>query len=71
MTTVEERADKQIEAICRRHNTPPAAAAIIPGAIRPAQVTQNLPLLRHPIPAQLWTDLREAGLPAERAPTPA
>jgi D-threo-aldose 1-dehydrogenase len=74
---------RRIEAICQRHNTPlPAAAmqfplahplyaAIIPGAIRPEQAERNLQLLRHPIPAQLWTDLKDEGLLATHAPTPA
>lgn len=73
---------RRIEAICRRHNTPLAAAAmqfplahplvgaIIPGAIRPEQVEKNLQLLNHPIPAQLWADLKEEGLLPAHAPTP-
>jgi D-threo-aldose 1-dehydrogenase len=48
----------------------PLVAAIIPGAIRPEQVEKNLQLLRHPIPAQLWTDLKDEGLLAAHAPTP-
>jgi D-threo-aldose 1-dehydrogenase len=73
---------RKIEAICRAHDTPLAAAAmqfplahplvatIIPGAIRPEQVTKNLQLLHHPIPAQLWAALKEAGLLPAHAPTP-
>jgi D-threo-aldose 1-dehydrogenase len=72
---------RRIEAVCARHNTPLAAAAmqfplahplvatIIPGAIRPEQVEKNLQLLRHPIPAQLWIDLKDEGLLAANAPT--
>lgn len=74
---------RRIEAICRGHNTPlaaaamqfplahPLVAAIIPGAIRPDQVAKNLDLLRHPIPAQLWADLKAEGLLHAHAPTPA
>ena len=74
---------RRIEAVCQRHNTPlaaaamqfplahPLVAAIIPGAIRPAQVESNLQLLRHPIPAQLWRDLKDEGLLPAHAPTPA
>jgi D-threo-aldose 1-dehydrogenase len=74
---------RRIEAICRKHGTPlaaaamqfplahPLVAAIIPGAIRAEQVETNLQLLRYPIPAQLWADLKEAGLLASHAPTPA
>jgi D-threo-aldose 1-dehydrogenase len=74
---------RRIEAVCQRHNTPLAAAAmqfplahplyatIIPGAIRPEQVGKNLQLLHHPIPPQLWADLKDEGLLAANAPTPA
>jgi D-threo-aldose 1-dehydrogenase len=74
---------RRIEAICRGHNVPLAAAAmqfplahplfaaIIPGAIRTGQVQSNLQLLRHPIPAQLWADLKAAELLPQNAPTPA
>jgi D-threo-aldose 1-dehydrogenase len=48
----------------------PLYATIIPGAIRPEQVERNLQLLRHPIPPQLWADLKEEGLMAANAPTP-
>jgi D-threo-aldose 1-dehydrogenase len=73
---------RRIEAVCRRHNIPlpaaamqfplahPLVAAIIPGAIRPEQVAKNLQLLHHPIPAQFWADLKEAGLLPAHAPTP-
>ena len=74
---------RRIETICRRHETPlaaaamqfplahPLVAAIFPGAIRPAHVEKNLELLRHPIPSQLWADLKQEGLLPAHAPTPA
>ena len=73
---------RRIEAICRRHETPlaaaamqfplahPLVAAIIPGAIRPEQVQSNLQLLHHPIPAQLWQELKAEKLLPAHAPTP-
>jgi D-threo-aldose 1-dehydrogenase len=73
---------KRIAAICDSHHVPlPAAAlqfplahkavaAIIPGPRNAAEFIQNLDLLRHPIPAGLWSDLREAGLLHPNAPTP-
>ena len=73
---------RRIQAICEHYNTPlPAAAmqfplahplfaAIIPGAIRPAHVANNLQLLHHPIPAALWADLKAEGLLPAHAPTP-
>jgi D-threo-aldose 1-dehydrogenase len=72
----------RIEAVCRRHGVPLAAAAlqfplahpavrsVIPGARSPEEVRQNLTLLRVPIPTALWADLRSAGLLRADAPTP-
>jgi D-threo-aldose 1-dehydrogenase len=72
----------RIEAVCRRHAVPLAAAAlqfplahpavrsVIPGARSADEVRTNLALLRVPIPVALWTDLREAGLLRADAPTP-
>ena len=73
---------KAIAAICDSHNVPlpaaalqfplahPAVAAIIPGPRIADEFTQNLALLRHPIPPALWADLRQAGLLHPAAPTP-
>jgi len=73
---------KAIAAICDAHNVPlPAAAlqfplahkavaAIIPGPRNAAEFTQNLGLLAHPIPAALWSDLRQAKLLHPDAPVP-
>jgi len=76
-----ERA-RRIGAVCARHGVPlpaaalqfplahPAVAAIIPGPRSVAEFEQNLALLRQPIPAALWADLRAEGLLHEAAPTP-
>jgi D-threo-aldose 1-dehydrogenase len=48
----------------------PAVAAIIPGPRAAAEFEANLALLRQPIPAALWADLREQGLLHPEAPTP-
>ena len=73
---------KAIRAVCDRHGVPlaaaalqfplahPAVAAIIPGPRSVAEFAANLELLRHPIPAALWPDLRRAGLLHPEAPTP-
>lgn len=73
---------RRIQAVCARHNVPLAAAAmqfplghpsvasIIPGAFKPEQVTQNVAAFRHPIPAELWAELRHEGLLRKDAPTP-
>ncbi len=71
-----------IKAVCDSHRVPlaaaalqfplahPAVAAIIPGPRNADEFQANLELLRHPIPARLWTDLRDAGLLHPDAPTP-
>jgi D-threo-aldose 1-dehydrogenase len=73
---------KAIAAICDGHRVPlpaaalqfplahPAVAAIIPGPRNADEFVQNLALLRHPIPAGLWSDLRQGGLLHPAAPTP-
>jgi D-threo-aldose 1-dehydrogenase len=48
----------------------PAVAAIIPGPRSVEEFNTNLELLRHPIQARLWADLRNAGLLHPDAPTP-
>jgi D-threo-aldose 1-dehydrogenase len=48
----------------------PAVAVVIPGARSPAEVEQNLGLLRSAIPPALWRDLKTGGLVRPDAPTP-
>ena len=72
-----------IEAVCDRHKVPlaaaalqfplahPAVAAIIPSPRNVEEFHANLALLRQPIPAELWADLRDTGLLHPAAPTPA
>jgi D-threo-aldose 1-dehydrogenase len=73
---------RRIEAVCARHDVPIAAAALqfplgheavktmIPGAISPDEVTQNVALMAHDIPGDLWAELRAEGLLKEDAPVP-
>jgi D-threo-aldose 1-dehydrogenase len=73
---------KQIVTICDSHKVPlpaaalqfplahPAVAAIIPGPRNADEFRQNLDLLAHPIPAALWSDLRQAKLLHPDAPVP-
>jgi len=77
-----ERVGK-IERVCARHKVPLAAAAlqfplghrivasIIPGAIARAQVEGNVAAFRHPIPADLWAELKHEKLIRADAPVPA
>jgi len=71
-----------VRGVCDRHQVPlaaaalqfplahPAVAAIIPGPRSVAEFEANLRLLRYPIPAALWADLRDAKLLHPDAPTP-
>jgi D-threo-aldose 1-dehydrogenase len=73
----------RIKAVCDRHQVPLAAAAlqfplahsavasIIPGPRSVEEFAANLKFLCYPIPAALWSDLRDAKLLHPRAPTPA
>lgn len=73
---------RRIEAVCRAHDVPlaaaalqfplghPSVAAVIPGAIHPDQVRQNVENFRRPIPAGLWADLKTERLIAADAPVP-
>ncbi len=72
----------RIAAICARHDTPLAAAAIqfplgqarvasvVTGAVRAEEITQNVDLMAREIPADLWAELRTEGLLNEAAPVP-
>ena len=73
---------RQIDAICRRHDTPLAAAAlqfplahpsvasIIPGPAAPDHLRQTVEHLRRPIPRDLWDELKSERLLHAAAPTP-
>jgi D-threo-aldose 1-dehydrogenase len=74
---------RQINAICERHNVPiqaaalqfplahPAVATVLTGARTTDELDQNLAFMRHPIPADLWQELKAEGLLPGEAPTPA
>ena len=71
-----------IEKICAAHRVPLKAAAlqfplhhscvasVIPGTSNAAELNENLRMLRTPVPAELWRELKSAGLMHARAPTP-
>lgn len=73
----------QLDAICREHNVPMAAAAVqfplahpsvasvVVGAVSRAEILQNIEWLQTPIPVALWEDLRSEKLLHPDAPTPA
>lgn len=71
-----------IEAVCRAHGTPmaaaalqfplthPAVASVIPGVAAPEHVERNLALVRTAVPVALWADLKAEGLLRADAPVP-
>lgn len=73
----------RIQAVCERYGVPLAAAAlqfplghpsvasVIPGALAPEHVRRNVDHFRHPVPPEVWTELKAAGLLREDAPVPA
>jgi D-threo-aldose 1-dehydrogenase len=73
---------RRLAEVCRRHGVPLAAAAlqfplghrsvaaVIPGAVSPAQVRRNVAFARHPIPGELWDELKAEGLVIAEAQTP-
>jgi D-threo-aldose 1-dehydrogenase len=74
---------RRIEAVCQRHQVPlkaaaiqfplglPEVAAIVPGAVRPEEVEENLRMITHKIPRALWDGLKDEGLLARECPVPA
>lgn len=74
---------RRIEAVCARHGVPlpaaalqfplghPAVASVIPGAFHPDQVRRNVSAFAHPVPAELWAELKAEGLLRADAPVPA
>jgi D-threo-aldose 1-dehydrogenase len=72
----------RLAAVCARFDVPlpaaalqfaaahPAVVSVIPGAQTPAEVAANGRLLAQPIPAALWTALKDEGLVEAAAPVP-
>jgi D-threo-aldose 1-dehydrogenase len=73
---------RALEAIVKRHGVPliraalnfplahPAVTALLPGPAVKQELVENMAHLRADIPAELWTDLRDAGLIHKDAPLP-
>ena len=71
-----------IQEVCARHDVPlkaaalqfplhhPCVASVIPGTRSPGELAENLSMLRVPIPAELWHDLKSRTLIQREAPTP-
>jgi D-threo-aldose 1-dehydrogenase len=73
---------QRIKAVCDRHNVPmraaalqfilahPAIASVIPGARSVQELEENFALVKHPIPAAFWAELKAEKLIVANAPTP-
>ncbi len=73
---------RRIKEVCDRHAVPlkaaalqfglahPAVAATIPGARSIEELEENMRMAAHPIPADLWEELRAEGLTHPDAPAP-
>jgi D-threo-aldose 1-dehydrogenase len=71
-----------IAAVCERHGVPlaaaalqfplghPAVASVIPGASSPTQQHRTVESFTHPIPVDLWAELKHEGLLRADAPVP-
>ena len=76
-----ERA-RRCKAVCDRHGVPlkaaalqfilahPAVASVIPGPRSIAEAEENFRMVEHPIPGEMWAELRQEGLIPSEAPTP-
>jgi D-threo-aldose 1-dehydrogenase len=72
----------KIKSVCDRHGVPlkaaaiqfpqghPAIAVVLTGVRTVAELDDNVEMFRHPIPADLWQELRHERLIPEEAPTP-
>lgn len=73
---------ERLDAICRQHDVPLAAAAlqfpsfhpavvsVLPGARKVAEMAANIDLFERPVPPALWGELKAEGLLPPEAPVP-
>ena len=73
---------RRVKTVCDRHDVPlkaaalqfvfghPAVTAAIPGPRSVGEAVENFGMMSHPIPAELWQELRQEGLIPLEAPTP-
>ena len=73
---------RKIDAVCRRHGVAlqaaalqfslghPCVSAVVPGAMKPAEVEANAGHMAAAIPGDLWAELKHEALIAESAPIP-
>ena len=73
---------RRMQAVCARHDVPLAAAAmqfalghpavetVLVGMRSPDELATNAAAFRHPIPADVWAELKAEGLLPDHVPTP-
>jgi D-threo-aldose 1-dehydrogenase len=73
---------RRIEAVCRRHGVElpaaalqfplahPRIASVVAGAVKPAEVHENIARMAAPIAGDFWRELKREGLLDEDAPVP-
>ena len=73
---------RRLEAICERHGVPlqaaalqfplghPAVVSVVPGARSAEQVERSVAAIAHPIPDDMWAELKAEKLIREDAPSP-
>ena len=72
----------RIASVCEHHGVPlkaaavqfplghPAVASVLVGCRSPLEVKENVEMFRHPIPSDLWRELKHEGLLSEEVPVP-
>ena len=73
---------RKLQAVCDRYDVPlmaaaiqfplahPAITVVLTGVRSPEEIEENVRMFNHPIPGDLWTELREERLVAEAAVLP-
>ena len=71
---------KSIESICKEYDVPlkaaslqfplfhPLVASVIPGVLEKEEVLENIQMIKYPIPAEFWLDLKNSELLHSEAP---
>ena len=73
---------RRYETICERHGVPikaaalqfvsahPSVVSVLPGPGSMEEMTDNIKMMQHPIPPELWTEMSEEGLISPGCPLP-
>ena len=73
---------RNIKVVCQRYAVPlkavalqfglahPAVISTIPGSVTSGEIEDNLKMINHSIPTELWSELKYENLLPQEAPTP-